>query len=73
MEQHRDGQSSTDGVVSQNGVLITTSPSPDDATWGIKLLEDAKTTDSHGDSYPHTTYVNPRYSLPYSQEMQKLK
>jgi len=41
------------------------------AAWGLKLsaVEDAKTTDSpEAEDYPHTTYVNPRYSLPYSKE-----
>ncbi len=41
------------------------------AAWGLKLsaVENAKTTDSpEVENYPHTTYVNPRYSLPYSQE-----
>ncbi len=41
------------------------------AAWGLKLsaVDNAKTTDSpEAEHYPHTTYVNPRYSLPYSKE-----
>ena len=42
---------------------------PAASTWGI---ENALTTDNPGlGNYPHTTYVNPRYSQPYSQERQK--
>ncbi len=41
------------------------------AAWGLKLsaVDNAKTTESpEAENYPHTTYVNPRYSLPYSKE-----